>query len=117
MENHMNKDKILLKSRNENSYGDELDKSNKEKSTNLGYMAVEICFFVLWMLAEAGVIQGSITIFRYEVLFKDLCSSVIALGFLVEFSYKYYYLRKKRYILYMLFWLIALLFDIYIMLI
>lgn len=113
----MNKDKILLKSRNENCYGDELEKSNKEKSTNIGYMAVEICFFVLWMLAETGAIKGSITIFQYEVLFKDLCSSVITLGFLIEFSYKYYYLRKKRFILYTLFWLIALLFDIYIMLI
>lgn len=59
----MKKEDVLLRSREENKKGDELQKSNKSKSEGYGYYTISIILLVFAILTEFDAVKGVVDIF------------------------------------------------------
>lgn len=59
----MNKEDVLLRSKNENKKGDELQRSNKLKSEGYGYYAVSVILLAFAILTEFDAVKGVVGIF------------------------------------------------------
>lgn len=109
----MNKEDVLLRSKNENKKGDELQRSNKLKSEGYGYFTVSIILVALTILSYFEVISGNINFFGKTIQFLDFCEIMFITSMLVEYTCKYYFLRKKTYFAFSIFWAIGFLSGIY----
>lgn len=96
------------KSREENRHGDELEKAKKETALNNGYF---IASLFLSLLAIGNVI---ILLFRHYKIFSkridlaDVLWFIIFLSSAIEYGTKYVYLKQKRDLFIMIFWLLGL---------
>lgn len=100
----MKKEDVLLRSKNENRRGDELQRSNKLKSEGYGYFTVSIILVALTILSYFEVISGNVNFFGKTIQFRDFCEIMFITSMLVEYTCKYYFLRIKRYLCFSLFW-------------
>ncbi|HJB00620.1 MAG TPA: hypothetical protein H9780_05605 [Candidatus Mediterraneibacter merdavium] len=95
----MDKDEILLRSKNENRHGDEREMQNREKAESFGNWIVMVILFILALLADAGVVGGEVIINGRTFLFKDFAWLLGFIGLGCEFGAKFYYTRKLRWLL------------------
>ena len=105
----MKKEDVLLRSREENKKGDELQRSNKSKSERYGYYTISIILLVFAILTEFDAVKGVVDIFGMQIQFRDFCFLSMILSLFVECISKYYFLRKKRYLAFSIFWAIGFL--------
>lgn len=99
----MDKEDILLKSRNDNRKGDEREVQNRTNAELFSYGIVVVILFVTALLADAGVVGGEIFINGKPFLFKDFVWLLNFLGLSCEFGAKFYFSRKIWQILLCLF--------------
>ena len=59
----MNKEEILKKSREENRYGDELEKAKKETALNNGYFIASLFLSLLAISCYLGITNGNVIIY------------------------------------------------------
>lgn len=109
----MNKEDVLLRSKNENKKGDELQRSNKLQSEGYGYYAVSVILLAFAILTEFDAVKGVVGIFGIQVQFRDFCYLSLMVGLFVQSISKYYFLRKKIYLAFSIFWAIGFLSGIY----
>lgn len=109
----MDKEEILKRSRKENENGDELEKIKEEKIEFNRYLTIGTAFAIIYLLTVTGAIRGTIFVFQKAIDIKDLSGLLIILSCTVATWSKFYYSRKKRYLFYLLFWGLGLLFGIY----
>lgn len=110
---HMEKEEILKQSRNENKKGDELEKNKEEKVEFNRYFTMGTAFVIIYLLTITGAIRGTIFVFQKAIDIKDLYGLLIILSCTVATWSKFYYSRKKRYLLYLLFFGLGLVIGIY----
>ena len=67
----MDKEDILVRSRNDNRKGDEREVQNRTNAELFSYWIVIVILFVTALLSDAGVIGGEIFINGRSFLFKD----------------------------------------------
>lgn len=109
----MNKDDILLKSKNDNSKGDELELQNKNEAEKLSYFIMAIIILIGVILCDMGVISGYISFGSKTISIDDFFSLTLILGIASEYAFKYYYLRKRWHLIVGIFFCLGLLFGIY----
>lgn len=104
----MNKEEILKKSREENRYGDELEKSKKETALNNGYFIASLFLSLLAISCYLGITNGNVIIFSKRIDLADVLWFIIFLSSAIEYGTKYVYLKQKRDLFIMIFWLLGL---------
>lgn len=67
----MDKDDILLKSKNDNSRGDELELQNKNEAEKLSYFIMAIIILIGVILCDMGVISGYISFGSITISIDD----------------------------------------------
>lgn len=104
----MNKEEILKKSREENRYGDELEKAKKETALNNGYFIASLFLSLLAISCYLGITNGNVIIFSKRIDLADVLWFIIFLSSAIEYGTKYVYLKQKRDLFIMIFWLLGL---------
>ena len=90
----MDKEDILLRSRNNNRKGDEREVQNRTNAELFSYWIVIVVLFVTALLTDAGVVGGEIFVNGIPFLFKDFVWLLNFLGLSCEFGAKFYFSRK-----------------------
>lgn len=88
----MNKEEILLRNKNDNRKGDELEKKHDMMGELLG---LHVADFVLCALYLFDLIKGTVQIGTISMDVRNLIGGLITLQFTVELSYRYYHSKKK----------------------
>ena len=104
----MNKEEILKKSREENRHGDELEKAKKETALNNGYFIASLFLSLLAISCYLGIRNGNVIIFSKRIDLADVLWFIIFLSSAIEYGTKYVYLKQKRDLFIMIFWLLGL---------
>lgn len=103
----MNEEDILKRSREENSKGDELEIHKRETARNSGYSFATACLCILAASCYFGITSGTVTIFEKQFVLQDVLWLIMFLTSAIEYGSKYFYLRKKRHLIYTIFWLVG----------
>ena len=90
----MDKEDILVRSRNDNRKGDEREVQNRTNAELFSYWIVIVILFVTALLSDAGVIGGEIFINGRSFLFKDFVWLLNFLSLSCEFGSEFYFSRK-----------------------
>lgn len=96
------------KSREENRYGDELEKAKKETALNKGYFIASLFLSLLAISCYLGITNGNVIIFSKRIDLADVLWFIIFLSSAIEYGTKYVYLKQKRDLFIMIFWLLGL---------
>lgn len=96
------------KSREENRHGDELEKAKKETALNNGYFIASLFLSLLAISCYLGITNGNIIIFSKRIDLADVLWFIIFLSSAIEYGTKYVYLKQKRDLFIMIFWLLGL---------
>ena len=96
------------KSREENRHGDELEKAKKETSLNNGYFIASLFLSLLAISCYLGITNGNVIIFSKRIDLADVLWFIIFLSSAIEYGTKYVYLKQKRDLFIMIFWLLGL---------
>lgn len=105
----MNKEDILLKSKNDNRKGDELQVKNRQNAEMFGGTVVIAVLLILAIIGP-NFIRGEIQIGSATVLIEDFINILLDLGLGSEFAAKFYYERKWWQLVLALFFLSAMIF-------
>lgn len=89
----MKKEDILLKSKNDNRKGDELQVQNKQNAEMFGYGSVMFVLFIL-MIMGSELVSGEVQIGSMTMLFEDFITLLVGLSLVCEFGAKFYFTRK-----------------------
>lgn len=89
----MEKEDILLKSKNDNRKGDELQVQNKQNAEMFGYGSVMFVLVVL-MVMGSDFVSGEIRIGSMTMLFYDFITLLVGLSLVCEFGAKFYFARR-----------------------
>lgn len=96
------------KSSEENRHGDELEKTKKETALNNGYFIASLFLSLLAISCYLGITSGNIIIFSKRIDLADVLWFIIFLSSAIEYGTKYVYLKQKRDLFIMIFWLLGL---------
>lgn len=96
------------KSSEENRHGDELEKAKKETALNNGYFIASLFLSLLAISCYLGITNGNIIIFSKRIDLADVLWFIIFLSSTIEYGTKYVYLKQKRDLFIMIFWLLGL---------
>ena len=96
------------KSSEENRHGDELEKTKKETALNNGYFIASLFLSLLAISCYLGITNGNIIIFSKRIDLADVLWFIIFLSSAIEYGTKYVYLKQKRDLFIMIFWLLGL---------
>lgn len=96
------------KSSEENRHGDELEKTKKEAALNNGYFIASLFLSLLAISCYLGITNGNIIIFSKRIDLADVLWFIIFLSSAIEYGTKYVYLKQKRDLFIMIFWLLGL---------
>lgn len=105
----MEKEDILLKSKNDNRKGDELQVQNKQNAEMFGYGSVMFVLVVL-MVMGSDFVSGEIRIGSMTMLFYDFITLLVGLSLVCEFGAKFYFARRWWQLLLALFFLAGIIF-------
>ena len=89
----MEKEDILLKSKNDNRKGDELQVQNKQNAEMFGYGSVMFVLVIL-MIMGSELVRGEVQIGSMTMLFEDFITLLVGLSLVCEFGAKFYFTRK-----------------------
>lgn len=89
----MKKEDILLKSKNDNRNGDELQVQNKQNAEMFGYGSVMFVLFIL-MIMGSELVSGEVRIGSLTMMFEDFITLLVGLSLVCEFGAKFYFTRK-----------------------
>ena len=109
----MDKDEILLKSKNDNNRGDELELQNKDKAEKSSYFIIDIIILMGVILCDMGIINGYISFGSKTISIDDFFSLTLILSIAGEYIFKYYYSRKRWHLIVCIFFSTGFLFGIY----
>lgn len=96
------------KSSEENRHGDELEKAKKETALNNGYFIASLFLSLLAISCYLGITNGNVIIFSKRIDLADVLWFIIFLSSAIEYGTKYVYLKQKRDLFIMIFWLLGL---------
>lgn len=96
------------KSSKENRHGDELEKAKKETALNNGYFIASLFLSLLAISCYLGITNGNVIIFSKRIDLADVLWFIIFLSSAIEYGTKYVYLKQKRDLFIMIFWLLGL---------
>ena len=105
----MEKEDILLKSKNDNRKGDELQVQNKQNAEMFGYGSVMFVLGVL-MVMGSDFVSGEIRIGSMTMLFYDFITLLVGLCLVCEFGSNFYFARRWWQLLLALFFLAGIIF-------
>lgn len=100
----MEKEDILLKSKNDNRKGDELQVQNKQNAEMFGYGSVMFVLVIL-MIMGSELVSGEVQIGSMTMLFEDFITLLVGLSLVCEFGAKFYFTHKWWQLLLALFFL------------
>lgn len=100
----MEKEDILLKSKNDNRKGDELQIKNRQNAEMFGYGSVMFILVILMIMGNK-LVSGEVRIGSMTILFDDFIALLVALSLVCEFGAKFYFARKWWQLLLALFFL------------
>lgn len=105
----MNKEEILLRSRNDNRKGDELQKNQEKNATFLGY---EITNIILGVIYVFGLMKGKVNFLSYTVDIQDFIGTLVVLSLIIELGYRWYFSRKMWQLIFALIMGIAIIINV-----
>ena len=100
----MEREDILLKSKNDSRNGDELQVQNKQNAEMFGYGSVMFVLVIL-MIMGSELVRGEVQIGSMTMLFEDFITLLVGLSLVCEFGAKFYFTRKWWQLLLALFFL------------
>ena len=113
---HMDKEEILKRSRKENENGDEFERITQDRIMIIGDKSIALVLLIAGSLALLDLIKGSIYIGKIEIPFVNFCLFAVFLGNGIQSYLKFKCFRKRKNLLWALYYLILLCLIIYLIL-
>lgn len=113
----MDRDDILVKSREENKKKDEYQLSQEKQAEFSLSTIVLLFFFIILILSSLGYITGELIIFNNKVNFNDVAGSLLTMVLLIDQVIRYHYLKRKRNLYGIIFWASLIVIEIIVTLV